>query len=254
LSDIQTAGLQKMRREGGESVRTTSSILKRVAGIALFFVALALLVTIVGESMRMSDERALPPRGADAPALLAEGGMYDVIPAAMLNAPRFPGASERSLDSFYARRAYPGAPPTIPHAAGREDLMGDNCLGCHAKGGYVPAMKTYAPITPHPQMTNCRQCHVIADPKKPLFKPTDWEKPAAPARQLRAMVTSPLVMPHDFQMRESCNACHSGEGAVKEIRGTHPERTNCRQCHVPGEPATDTFERPAVEGADYAPN
>jgi predicted CXXCH cytochrome family protein len=34
-------------------------------------------------------------------------------------------------------------------------------------------------------------------------------------------------------MRENCAACHVGPGAREEIITTHPERTRCRQCHVP---------------------
>ena len=34
-------------------------------------------------------------------------------------------------------------------------------------------------------------------------------------------------------MRENCAACHDGPGAREEIRTSHPERTRCRQCHVP---------------------
>jgi cytochrome c-type protein NapB len=34
-------------------------------------------------------------------------------------------------------------------------------------------------------------------------------------------------------MRENCAACHTGPAAREEIRTSHPERTRCRQCHVP---------------------
>ena len=48
-----------------------------------------------------------------------------------------------------------------------------------------------------------------------------------------ALEESPPVIPHQLQMRENCLACHAGPGAPKEIRVSHPERINCRQCHVP---------------------
>jgi hypothetical protein len=34
-------------------------------------------------------------------------------------------------------------------------------------------------------------------------------------------------------MREDCAACHESVAGRPEIRCTHPERVNCRQCHVP---------------------
>jgi cytochrome c-type protein NapB len=34
-------------------------------------------------------------------------------------------------------------------------------------------------------------------------------------------------------MRENCIACHTGPGAVVELRVEHASRGNCRQCHVP---------------------
>ncbi len=47
------------------------------------------------------------------------------------------------------------------------------------------------------------------------------------------MLGSPPMIPHQLQMRESCVSCHAGPSAPKEIRVTHPERINCRQCHLP---------------------
>lgn len=47
-------------------------------------------------------------------------------------------------------RAYPGAPPTVPHPRnGRE-----GCLGCHGANGGSPIR------TPHSDRVNCLQCHV----------------------------------------------------------------------------------------------
>ena len=43
----------------------------------------------------------------------------------------------------------------------------------------------------------------------------------------------PPMIPHQIQMRENCISCHAGPSAPKEIRVTHPERVNCRQCHLP---------------------
>lgn len=50
----------------------------------------------------------------------------------------------------HGTRAYPGAPPTLPHPRnGRE-----NCLGCHGTNGGSPIP------TPHADRVNCLQCHV----------------------------------------------------------------------------------------------
>ncbi|GIX00267.1 MAG: hypothetical protein KatS3mg111_3599 [Pirellulaceae bacterium] len=47
-------------------------------------------------------------------------------------------------------RAYPGAPPTIPHATS----MRENCLACHGPNMGWPGMETT-----HPWRMNCTQCH-----------------------------------------------------------------------------------------------
>jgi nitrate reductase cytochrome c-type subunit len=71
-------------------------------------------------------------------------------------------------------RMYDGAPPQIPHSVvGLEGL----CLGCHLEGAQG------APIVPHPDRPNCRQCHVTQDPTiKPLVKNTFSGKPVPPPR------------------------------------------------------------------------
>jgi|GEM_PF-305756 len=47
-------------------------------------------------------------------------------------------------------RAWPGAPPTIPHAT----WMRENCSSCHGATG-LPGLRTS-----HPERTLCTQCHV----------------------------------------------------------------------------------------------
>ncbi len=51
--------------------------------------------------------------------------------------------------SGQGKRAYVGAPPTIPHTT----WMRDNCMSCHGPGGTV-AMRTS-----HPDRQSCTQCH-----------------------------------------------------------------------------------------------
>jgi cytochrome c-type protein NapB len=63
------------------------------------------------------------------------------------------------------------------------------------------------------------------------------------------MLESPPLIPHDLQLRGNCLACHAGPGGVEEIRSTHPERANCRQCHLPSAPETPLFTRPLDGGA-----
>lgn len=140
---------------------------------------------------------------------------------------------ERSLESYYDNRAYHGAPPSIPHVVKEERSMGGNtCLQCHQNGGFTQKFNAYAPVTPHPEMVNCRQCHVPQNTQS-LFKASDFVKVAAPEVGLNnALVGSPPIIPHQIQMRENCLSCHAGPSAAKEIRVTHPERINCRQCHV----------------------
>lgn len=138
----------------------------------------------------------------------------------------------RSLDLFHTLRAYPGGPPVIPHpVANVRTYGGAVCLTCHADGGYVPKFEAYAPVTPHPDLLNCRQCHNPALTEG-LFDESTFEPMASPDLNQRALPGGPPAIPHSLQMRENCLACHAGPGAVAEIRTTHPERTNCRQCHA----------------------
>ena len=141
---------------------------------------------------------------------------------------------QRSLSTYYNNRAFVGAPPTIPHPINNDGVVGGNdCLKCHDNGGFVDKFSAYAPVTPHPEMTNCRQCHVEKKTDR-FFKENYFAKIVAPSvGDNNALLTSPPMIPHQIQMRENCLACHAGPAAPKEIRVSHPERVNCRQCHVP---------------------
>jgi nitrate reductase cytochrome c-type subunit len=143
-----------------------------------------------------------------------------------------PGAKTRTLKQYYSRRAYPGAPPVIPHEVVVDGVINDDCLDCHEDGGYDPAFEAYTPITPHPEMENCRQCHV-SQLVENEFVETEWIFPELPKRGRQAIPGGPLLIPHSLQMRENCLACHAGPHAVVEIKTSHPERQNCQQCHVP---------------------
>jgi nitrate reductase (cytochrome), electron transfer subunit len=162
----------------------------------------------------------------------SEAGMYHSSPTADINDSRREGAKVRRLAEFYSRRAYPGAPPYVPHPVANQQLMADRCTTCHEKGGYVPMYNAYAPVSPHPEKENCRQCHVT-QANVMAFVESNWIKPQPPKRGQSMLGGSPPRIPHTLQLRENCLSCHSGPAAVEEIRVSHPQRENCRQCHVP---------------------
>lgn len=140
---------------------------------------------------------------------------------------------QRTLKTYYNNRAYYGAPPSIPHPVKNEHSIGENtCLKCHQNGGFTEKFSAYAPVTPHPEMVNCRQCHVVKNTNG-VFKAFAYREVVAPKSGINnALKGSPPIIPHQIQMHENCLSCHAGPSAPKEIRVSHPERINCRQCHV----------------------
>ncbi|MFY0686012.1 MAG: hypothetical protein JXQ90_02545 [Cyclobacteriaceae bacterium] len=192
------------------------------------------LVVIIGTSISAEQEQARTdlPAKRSLYALPTESGVFALSESAMDYKEVSFIPSERTLDEYYERRAYPGAPPTIPHAVIDEKGMGGkDCLQCHQSGGYVAQFKAYAPVTPHANFMNCRQCHVptkmLSEFRKSNFSPAD-----RPTLGQKALLSSPPKIPHGLQMRENCLACHASPSAPKEIRVSHPERVNCRQCHA----------------------
>lgn len=147
-------------------------------------------------------------------------------------------STERTLSGYYALRQYIGSPPYIPHRLEAEKKAGMECLVCHAKGGWTEELKRHTPLTPHPENTSCRQCH-IPTPRDELFVESNWMSVPPPRLGRSYLPGGPPPIPHDLQMRGNCVACHVGPGTVTSIRTEHPSRGNCRQCHVPdlyGEP------------------
>ncbi len=138
---------------------------------------------------------------------------------------------ERDLNTYYKNRAFYGAPPSIPHEVAERNMGANSCLKCHDNGGFVAKYNAYTPVTPHPEKINCRQCHV---PQKTnsVFVATNWSRTKGSTIGNKALLSSPPVIPHQIQLRENCLSCHAGPSAPKEIRTTHPNRINCRQCHV----------------------
>jgi cytochrome c-type protein NapB len=221
----------------------------RLVLIGLAVVLMGALVGIVGTVLRAGERDAvlLSVRAEPTPAIPFEAGVFRRQDRALDYAamPAEPN-TRRRLAVFYARRAYPGAPPVIPHRVEDAQAGGKACLSCHADGGWAPKLGAYAPVVPHPELVSCRQCHV-PETTKSLFRATTWTTTAPPSIRQAALPGSPPPIPHALQMRENCLACHGGPGAVAEIRTSHPTRVNCRQCHALGADPVAAFERPGQE-------
>lgn len=209
----------------------------RVFIIALVMILAISAVVIVNRSIQSALEN--PELNIlsddDTPSIPVEEGVFRRrwVANQYTNA-TFEGSDHRTLNNYYALRAYPGAPPRIPHPLVSEKGIGGNtCLQCHENGGFVTRFDAYAPVTPHPEMINCKQCHV-PNTAAPVFTRTDFVKVDAPETGNAAYPGAPPVIPHGLQMRENCLACHAGPAAPVEIRVSHPERINCRQCHATG--------------------
>ncbi|WP_282080788.1 cytochrome C [Aquimarina algiphila] len=211
---------------------------KRLGIISLFILLFIAFIVIWNFSYKKGLEEAYIPIAEEVPVstIPSEKGVFARSEFALeyLNMP-IDEEHQRSLATYYDNRAYPGAPPSIPHELlkGERGIGGKACLQCHQNGGFVEKFNAYAPVTPHPELINCRQCHV-AQNTQTLFTDTNFAEIHAPKVDVNsALPGSPPMMPHDIQMRENCLSCHAGPAAPKEIRVTHPERINCRQCHVP---------------------
>jgi cytochrome c-type protein NapB len=146
-------------------------------------------------------------------------------------------STSRTLNYYYSLREYPGSPPIIPHDMADEKGAEYVCLSCHERGGFTQSMNRFTPVTPHPQHTYCRQCH-MKPVVETLFKDIDWVSVQPPKLGMSALAGSPPIIAHPLQMRENCIACHVGPGTVVPIRVEHPMRGNCRQCHMPEEVTT----------------
>lgn len=205
----------------------------RVFIITMFVLLFIGAVVIIGSSIKSVTNESKLSASNDSQSIMIhqEAGVFSRASKAM----EYEGMPEgdRSLKDYYDNRAYHGAPPMMTHPLLTDQgIGGKQCLQCHQNGGYAEQFKAFAPVTPHPDWVNCRQCHLPMESNS-LFKNTDWEKPNPPKLNNKALATSPVIMPHGIQNRENCLACHAGPAAPAEIRVTHPERINCRQCHVP---------------------
>jgi cytochrome c-type protein NapB len=64
------------------------------------------------------------------------------------------------------RRAYDGAPPTVPHAVMQRGL---DCVACHTEGAVIAGKA--APPMLHEARPSCTQCHVPSDDPRPIETP-----------------------------------------------------------------------------------
>jgi cytochrome c-type protein NapB len=218
----------------------SGSTRKRVGGIAVAIVVLGGLVFLIGESLRTEKEspkEQLQALRTSRAALMDHsrraGLAVDMQPAS--------GIGLRSLTGYYALRAYAGAPPSVPHEIDAEVFRTQSCNICHERGGFVAKFNAYTPVTSHPQYANCLQCHARSGEGR--FVEIDWKSTTKPVLHRPALPGNPPPIPHALQLRENCLACHAVPAAVPEVRTSHPERLNCRQCHVPRQ-VQNVFTRP----------
>lgn len=243
-----------------------------LAIVAILGVMVALIVSVDAtlSGRRHAGDRAAAPLGAPDDPIAAEAQVFRTRPSDLAVDPgeaRRRPAHPRTLATFRGLRAFPGAPPRIPHGLTAEEFRTGTCNTCHARGGYSPRFGAYVPVTPHPEYADCLQCHVGDDvvigidlpgqgpdavcrqchlpgAVRSGFAPLDWRPAAWPATGASELPGSPPPIPHPPELRGNCVACHAGPGAVAEIRTRHADRANCRQCHMQAAPEVGEFTRP----------
>lgn len=162
-------------------------------------------------------------------AALRAAGPSRLDPVNLSGAVKGPALADRA-----ERRAYDGAPPTIPHPI-RQDSAPE-CLVCHGEG--LQFRGVVAPSLPHRELTSCTSCHVVEAapmPAEAWLARTEGENAfagrPAPLAGERAWSIAPPTIPHSTAMRESCLSCHGPLGR-QALRSTHPQRETCTQCHA----------------------
>jgi len=179
--------------------------------------------------------------------LLALAGCGD---GAWVEVPGADGALKSAAEVRAQRRLYDGAPPTIPHMD-----FGAACTSCHDSHGMAVENVGFAPPSPHSETpeagttVRCRQCHVFVRTDGLFVESTfaGLQQDLRPGERL--FPEAPPTIPHSLLMRENCVACHAGPAAREEIRTSHPERTRCRQCHVPVT-TREVFNHESVPGGE----
>jgi cytochrome c-type protein NapB len=245
----------------------------RAGIIAFAVIAMAALIVEASRviAARQSDQpvfeeatvvAAGEPIAAEAQVFRSQPGGAAIDPATDARRPAHP----RRFATYRALRAYPGAPPRIPHGLTPTEFQTGGCRTCHERGGFSQRFGAYVPLTPHAEMGACLQCHVGDSKLMAIALPST--DPSARCRQCHApnatrwrdssldwkasewpgiapATGAPPPIPHSLQFRGNCLSCHAAPSGVEEIRTRHPERANCRQCHVQADVETDAFVRTA---------
>lgn len=225
-------------------------------GATTFFLAVILGVSIIGfvagtDASEYADDDTDPAvvvTGADAPIAptyaelrdhprQARSGLEEDIAALAALGYRADGSDrEAALAARAARRAYDGAPPTIPHPI-RQDSAPE-CLTCHDAG--MQLRGRHALPMSHRELTSCTQCHVVAQtpmpgigriPADPRDVANAFAGMASPDHGPRAWTIAPPQIPHKTVMRERCDSCHGPNGR-SAMQTPHPYRGSCQQCHT----------------------
>ncbi len=164
------------------------------------------------------------------------------LPPAPALTDKTPAPSPEALENLRAirasRRAYNGAPPTVPHPI--DQYQSTSCLACHGTPTRIDTRDV--PQISHPPYTHCIQCHApqhgpgpaLVSPVPALATPAlanAFTGLPPPTGGTRAYTGAPPVMPHATSMRQNCVTCH-GPGGSSAIKTTHPQRHNCLQCHA----------------------
>ncbi|TFG48971.1 MAG: hypothetical protein E4H38_05640 [Gemmatimonadales bacterium] len=258
------------RRSTGIALRlylTASAITAAVAAVVLMKRASAALEREPAPGAVVLLSAPAEPIRAEAQVFRTSPGMLAIEPATE----RERSAHPRTLATVRYLRAFPGAPPRIPHPLTADEFRTDACRTCHERGGFSVRFAAYVPVTPHPERGLCLQCHVGVDsvigaaapdpdpnarcpqchgpsggPVKAGASAT-WATTVWPRLPQLVEGRDPPPIPHDLQFRENCLTCHGGPGAVAEIRTKHPEWANCRQCHVTLDPSAESYTRPVSD-------
>lgn len=132
------------------------------------------------------------------------------------------------------RRAFDGAPPTVPHPV--DERGNQSCLLCHGAG--LKIGNQFAAKISHAHLSQCTQCHVSASLKwagvaaDSGIVDSEFVALAPTMRGKRAYPSAPPTIPHSTWMRVDCLSCH-GPSGLAPLQTTHPSRQSCTQCHVP---------------------
>lgn len=259
-----------------------SPVSQRIAVILTAVVAMGVVLLAIERTTARKAVEAAPvpvviaadtddPIASEAMVFRTRPGMLAVEP----DARRRPDAHPRTFATYRLLRSYPGAPPRVPHGLTDVEFRTNRCNTCHERGGYSQRFGAYAPVNPHPQWSECLQCHATnsllvglpfpqaspddacrqchsGGPARFVEAGIDWRPAQWPTVGVRTPGEVPAI-PHELQTRGNCLTCHMGPGSVAEIRTTHPERSNCRQCHVAPEVREGEFVRPTGQLSGVVP-